>query len=1086
MAPSPPQMGPGQQLSEQQLQSWQDMDQTLARTQGLWYLKDTAMALTAYADANHAGCKDTRRSTSESAQFLVDKLVSWSSKKQRSTAISTTEAEYIALSGYTMADMNIPATNAPAEQAHAIAPPTRTDDQIFLSSNWVPISKGNYVLDVQKYQRNLIFPITVAILKNTNFFRAFIASSTIPDICIQQFWDTIDALDITPTNDNNPFVVPPSSDTVIEYVNTLGYPSTLRNVLAMSINALYQPWRAILFMINMCLIGKTAGFDRPRHHVLQILWGIIRSSNIDYTKRTWEEFVQSIQTFFTDRKNLVTAYLLIPSIRFTKLIIHHLKIKHNIHPRSGLTLHYSYDESILNTLKYVGKDGREVFEGGATKSSKSTKVTKHNAAKATKPASAPKPKPAPTQPPKVVPEKKQKLVQETPDEPSLAKRSKASGPAESPSLDVKLALIDSETESDDEVPKINIRDQDENLKPPSEDPVIPKEPARSTRTLSSLQNLKKELSFTDQFFVEKQQEEEPGKTNAEAEVQSMASVPIHQDTSSVPPMTTPVIDLTTSQSGSPLPTSSTTTSIRIDELEQHMANLLQYNLALEERLDKMGLGCTNWRISTSLTSDLPIIDIKETLQQQMFEDKSYEAHEDHKKLYDALEKSLERDYSDQLLSDLEEACQKKRKRRDVPRTPSWSPPPQPPPPPPLAGAFGAPGLYETQELSPTDSLIPDDSILDEQVHLSEDEDSRNDHLPTANSRKGWWKPLPAEKRLVTPEPTWTIPSSNVLDVENNWATAMYYRQVNKTKLTQADLEGQAYEVVKAFYPDVINLQFHMEEYHKLLINQVDWTNPEGDQIRIDVNRPLPLGDPPSHVIIQSQLFFNKDLEYLRHGSKGSSPALSISKMKATSYSDFDLKLLMPEQMWIEDVCTYDISAKYGISHWWFNQQKFYNGRHDSPSRQKEVRSHMRILNVVRIKAYSRYGYDYLSEIILQRADLQEHMIAEKDFKKLHLSDFKDLNLLLLQDFQLGIESYQTHLNLTKPGWDAAGYEFKHDYTIIESSRAIVFPVNNNKQKIMRFNEIYKFSDGTLTWILEALAYKVKEFKIKRLNSGMKT
>ncbi|GJW58963.1 retrovirus-related pol polyprotein from transposon TNT 1-94 [Tanacetum coccineum] len=60
---------------------------------------DTAMALTAYADADHAGCQDIRRSTSGSAQFLGDKLVSWSSKKQKSTAISTTEAEYITMSG---------------------------------------------------------------------------------------------------------------------------------------------------------------------------------------------------------------------------------------------------------------------------------------------------------------------------------------------------------------------------------------------------------------------------------------------------------------------------------------------------------------------------------------------------------------------------------------------------------------------------------------------------------------------------------------------------------------------------------------------------------------------------------------------------------------------------------------------------------------------------------------------------------------------------------------------------------------------------------------------------------------------------
>ncbi|GJZ90424.1 hypothetical protein Tco_0662351 [Tanacetum coccineum] len=53
----------------------------------------------AYADADHAGCQDSRRSTSGSAQFLGDRLVSWSSKKQRSTTISTTKAEYIAMSG---------------------------------------------------------------------------------------------------------------------------------------------------------------------------------------------------------------------------------------------------------------------------------------------------------------------------------------------------------------------------------------------------------------------------------------------------------------------------------------------------------------------------------------------------------------------------------------------------------------------------------------------------------------------------------------------------------------------------------------------------------------------------------------------------------------------------------------------------------------------------------------------------------------------------------------------------------------------------------------------------------------------------
>ncbi|GKB62783.1 retrovirus-related pol polyprotein from transposon TNT 1-94, partial [Tanacetum coccineum] len=65
---------------------------------GLWYPKDSSISLTAFADADHAGCQDTRRSTSGSMQFLGDKLVSWLSKRQKSDAISSTEAEYIAMS----------------------------------------------------------------------------------------------------------------------------------------------------------------------------------------------------------------------------------------------------------------------------------------------------------------------------------------------------------------------------------------------------------------------------------------------------------------------------------------------------------------------------------------------------------------------------------------------------------------------------------------------------------------------------------------------------------------------------------------------------------------------------------------------------------------------------------------------------------------------------------------------------------------------------------------------------------------------------------------------------------------------------
>nr|GEW88589.1 retrovirus-related Pol polyprotein from transposon TNT 1-94 [Tanacetum cinerariifolium] len=59
---------------------------------GLWYSKDSNFALIAYVDVNHAGCQDTWRSTSGNMQFIGERLVIWSSKKQKSTSISSTEA----------------------------------------------------------------------------------------------------------------------------------------------------------------------------------------------------------------------------------------------------------------------------------------------------------------------------------------------------------------------------------------------------------------------------------------------------------------------------------------------------------------------------------------------------------------------------------------------------------------------------------------------------------------------------------------------------------------------------------------------------------------------------------------------------------------------------------------------------------------------------------------------------------------------------------------------------------------------------------------------------------------------------------
>ncbi|GJT81065.1 hypothetical protein Tco_1055407 [Tanacetum coccineum] len=179
------------------------------------------------------------------------------------------------------------------------------------------------------------------------------------------------ALAITPVNPAHPFELPPSGDTVIDFVNELGYPEPVEIVSSIRTNYVYQPWRAILSLLNQCLTGKTSGSDKPRHPVLQMLWGIVTQTNVDHAELIWEEFTQGIQTFFSHKashkaslknpKKKVTP-LLIPYGRFSKVIIYYLASNNNIHRRPDSAVHHTGDDYILGNLKFVPKgESVEVF-----------------------------------------------------------------------------------------------------------------------------------------------------------------------------------------------------------------------------------------------------------------------------------------------------------------------------------------------------------------------------------------------------------------------------------------------------------------------------------------------------------------------------------------------------------------------------------------------------------------------------------------------------------------------------------------------------------------------------------------------------
>nr|GEW40229.1 retrovirus-related Pol polyprotein from transposon TNT 1-94 [Tanacetum cinerariifolium] len=238
---------------------------------GLWYLKDTGMSLTAYADADHMGCQDTRSSTSGSAQFIGDKLVSWSSKKQKCTAISSTEAEYIALSR--------------------------------LSTTFKP--------------KEHTFQVALDVLSLTPFYQAFLISASVPAIYMHEFWATI-----CPNLPGQKFMDSPFEEEILAFIKKLGYYGNMKSLSDSKVETVPQPWRTFRTIINKCLSGKVTGNDLLRLSQAQIIWGMYYQKNVDYVYLLWEDLVYQIENKEA-KKNKDMYYP-----RFTKVIINHIMSKY--------------------------------------------------------------------------------------------------------------------------------------------------------------------------------------------------------------------------------------------------------------------------------------------------------------------------------------------------------------------------------------------------------------------------------------------------------------------------------------------------------------------------------------------------------------------------------------------------------------------------------------------------------------------------------------------------------------------------------------------------------------------------------------
>ncbi|GJV96671.1 putative reverse transcriptase domain-containing protein [Tanacetum coccineum] len=337
------------------------------------------------------------------------------------------------------------------------------------------------------------------------------------------------------------------------------------------------------------------------------------------------------------------------------------------------------------------------------------------------------------------------------------------------------------------------------------------------------------------------------------------------------------------------------------------------------------------------------------------------------------------------------------------------------------------------------------------------------------SKKDWFKKAP---RPATLDPDWNTVKTVDDTPEQPWLNEMI--QAEKPPLTFDELMSTL------IYFSV----FAINRLKLSKITRADLVGPvfnllKGHKSPVDMNKPLPLQDKEGRLTILVEFFFNNDLKYLKAGNKERTPV----------------------------IIAYDKDAALRISHWGPQRQQYYRAMINQKSKH-EVFSTIRILSVVSIKIEKRSGYGYLEEIVARRVDQKLYKFKEGDFLDFHLNDIEDMLLLIAQnkffnldgdvivdiftalkmvtrgivvknrvkEVQLGVESYQRKLNLTKPQRSCQNLSIKEPYTPNYDPSGIIYEDKRKKKRMMRVDEIHKFCDETLQSVRKILRERLLNFK----------
>ncbi|GJY77205.1 hypothetical protein Tco_0482321 [Tanacetum coccineum] len=610
--------------------------------------------------------------------------------------------------------------------------PTRTDEQLVLVKARLPIRKSNLLMDLQKMQKNRIFRISVDILHNTNFFSAFTASTDVPSIYIQQFWNTLGkdsktgvysfqldelwfnlnvdllckALGITPKDYAHPFVPPPAGDLdewnevliskpipkdlITDVIRYSGY---YKKYLEMAACKPRQPTTVIDEEGGKKKKAPEAedeegqpasepqvendeyNLQRGIQMILESLQapisGVVIYEPDPGVIRKLPEVEGKAKGIVSDRRSLITLDASTgPSTQPEDDTSANV-----VHDTSSPVNSTNDAETSVDTKKSTSKADIEILyveEERGEEVSRTVDLEERTVELDEDLAGS---DPGKTLESRPLPERvliEEDQVRSNPGQSHVAQ----AGPNPEPMHKDFIATV---------YPHVH-----ESLKLTTDKEVHIENPPSSSGTLSSMKNLEDAFTFGDQFLNEKSTKEVLGKANVETEVESMVIVPIHQASSLIPLLSNPNINLSPPKPVSPpvqetifsTTTATTTTlpppppplpqSTTYPDLATHLEHHDLYS-----KIDKQVSEVVKEAVHNALQDplrerfkDLSKFQMKKIFHDSMFESNYYRSNLDHTTLSEALEESMQRDNNDELHEELTKSRKRRRDDQD------------PPPPPP--------------------------------------------------------------------------------------------------------------------------------------------------------------------------------------------------------------------------------------------------------------------------------------------------------------------------------------------------------------------------------------------------------------------